>query len=95
MFARVTRWEGHSAEELAQMEEQFSGQTEPPPGVPASGFTYLADADRGTALMIVVFDSEEDLKAGDEALSAMSPPDEAQGRLVSKELYRIGAEVRR
>ncbi len=92
MYARVTRWEGQSQEQLEEIAKQIQGG-DPPPGVPASGATLLADED-GNSLMIVVFATEEDMRAGDEAMSAMSPDEDAPGRRVSKELFRVLADER-
>jgi hypothetical protein len=45
-------------------------------------------------LGIALFDTEEDLRTGDEALSAMSPSTSDVGTRVSVEIYEVGAEIR-
>jgi hypothetical protein len=46
------------------------------------------DRQSGKSLAIVLFDSEEDLRRGDEALNAMSP-EEGQGRRTSVDFYEV------
>ncbi len=96
MYARVARWEGHSAEELRESAERANASAAdgPPPGVPAKAFLMLVDADAGKSMSIVLFDSEDDLRQGDEALNAMTPPDSSSGRRVSVEHYEVAADLK-
>ena len=55
-----------------------------PEGVPA----------KGRGLAISLFDSEEDRRQGDEALSSMTPPGEGLGRRVSVDMYEVAVDVR-
>ena len=43
--------------------------------MPATGSQVLHDEDQGTAVVLQSFDSMDDLKAGEEVLSAMDPGD--------------------
>ena len=94
MYARVARWEGSTPEELASMREQVNASPEPPPGVPATGYTLLTDAETGRSLAIALFDSEEDMRTGDATLNGMSPDPEFQGRRVGVEFYEVAADLR-
>ena len=49
---------------------------------------------KGRGLAISLFDSEEDRRQGDEALSSMTPPGEGLGRRVSVDMYEVAADVR-
>jgi hypothetical protein len=46
----------------------------PPEGVPAKGFLMLIDPEKGQSLAVALFETEEDLRAGDEVLNSMNPP---------------------
>jgi hypothetical protein len=67
----------------------------PPEGVPAKGFMMLIDPDSGRSLAIGLFETEADLRKGDETLNAMTPPsgDDAGSR-VSVEAYEVAIDVR-
>jgi hypothetical protein len=93
MYARVTTFEGGSAEALRKASEEVNSSSGPPPGVPAKGFTMLIDPDGGRSIGIALFETEEDYAAGDEALSAMTPSEDG-GRRVSVEKYEVGADIR-
>jgi hypothetical protein len=67
----------------------------PPEGVPATGFLLLIDPDSGRSLAVSLFETEEDLRKGNEALNAMTPStgDDA-GRRTSVETYEVAVDVR-
>ncbi|HEV2061810.1 MAG TPA: hypothetical protein VGR12_03075 [Solirubrobacteraceae bacterium] len=64
----------------------------PPEGVPAKSFRLLIDPDEGRALAIAMFETEDDLRKGDEALNAMEP-EEPIGRRTSVEMYEVAVDV--
>ena len=94
MHARVATFEGSSADEIRRMagEIRDRGGSGPPEGVPSVGLLLLIQPDEGKVLTISLFDSEEDLRQGDETLNAMSPPDDADVRRTSVETYEVGAK---
>jgi hypothetical protein len=97
MYARIAKWEGADAEAMRSMAEQVKADADsgPPEGVPAKGFMLLIDPDSGRSLGIALFDSEEDMRTGDEALNAMNPPGgEGMGQRTSVEMYEIAADVK-
>ena len=96
MYARVARWEGAEGDALRRSAEQINADAAsgPPPGVPAKGLTMLIDPDSGRSLAIVLFETEEDLRKGDEALNAMTPGSADVGRRTSVETYEVGVDVR-
>jgi hypothetical protein len=53
----------------------------------------LFDADGGRAMFIGLFASEDDLRASEPALEAMSPP-EGTGTRSSVDIYEVGVDVR-
>jgi len=96
MYARVARWEGGDPESIraaAQRINEDAGSG-PPEGVPAKGFTLLTDPDGGQALAIVLFDSEDDYRKGDETLNSMNPPDDGMGKRASVTKFEVAVDVR-
>ena len=83
MYAPVARWEGADGDALRRFADEVNESSEPPPGVPASGYLMLMDVANRRSLGIARFETEEDLRIGDEALSAMSPSTSDVGKRVS------------
>ncbi len=55
----------------------------------------LIDPDSGRSLAIVLFETEEDLRKGDEALNSMNPdPGDEVGNRTSVEQYEVAVDVR-
>ena len=96
MYARVARWEGQDPQAVREMVEDVRRQAAsgPPEGVPAVGGTLLVDADKGTSMAIMLFETEDDLRKGHEVLDAMTPPRDTGGRRVSVEMFEVGLDVR-
>ncbi|MEA2157080.1 MAG: hypothetical protein QOE11_3220 [Solirubrobacteraceae bacterium] len=95
MLARVTTWEGGSADGIRAASEQMQSNVSqgPPPGVKSTGFTMLADAEGGRVLMIGLFASEDDLHDSEAALKEMNPPD-GLGSRTTTEVYEVVSDVR-
>jgi hypothetical protein len=96
MYARVARWEGAEGDALRRSADEISSEagSGPPEGVPAKGFTMLIDPESGRSLAIALFESEDDLRKGDEALNAMNPSGDDVGRRTSVEMYEVAVDVR-
>ena len=96
MYARIARFEGMTGEQARKMAEDIrdNASSGPPEGVPATGLSLLVDADAGRVLAISMFESEEDLRRGDEALDAMSPPEDSGARRAAVERYEVAVELR-
>lgn len=95
MYARVARWEGADGDALRSAAKEISSQTGPPEGVPAIGFMMLIDPESGRNLSIALFETEDDLRTGDETLNAMNPTQENAGRRTSVESYEVAVDIRR
>lgn len=97
MYARVARWEGAQAEALersvAEMSRQADEEGGPPEGIPAKEMLMLTDSERGRAMAVVMFETEDDYRRGDETLEAMSPPGEGMGQRVSVERYELALRL--
>jgi hypothetical protein len=96
MYARVARWEGAEAGAMRSSAEQINSQaqTGPPEGVPAQGFLMLIDPDNGRGLALALFETEEDMRKGDETLNSMTPPNDGMGRRTSVEFYEVAVDVK-
>jgi hypothetical protein len=95
MLARVARWEGGDADAMRRAAEQVASEAEsgPPEGVPAKGFLLLIDPDNGRQIGVTLFETEDDLRKGDEVLNSMSPP-EVIGQRTPVEMYEVAVDVR-
>jgi hypothetical protein len=95
MYARIAAFEGEPAM-ADRAVEAVRGQVEadwesPPAGLEnAKELLVLLDREGGTGLGITLFETEEELRRGDEALNAMSPADpEATGRRTDVSVYEV------
>jgi len=95
MLARVTTFEGGSAEGIRAAGEQMRANMGegPPEGIKSTGVTMLIDPDGGRALFISLFATEDDLRSSEATLEAMDPP-EGMGTRSSLEIYEVAAEAR-
>jgi hypothetical protein len=96
MYARVARWEGGDGDAIRASAEDMAARAPsgPPEGVPGKGFLMLIDPDNGRSLAIGLFETEEDLRKGDETLNAMSPSRDDTGKRVAVEAYEVAVDVR-
>jgi hypothetical protein len=96
MYARVARWEGGTADQIRRAAEgiQSTASEGPPEGVPATGFLLLTDPENGRVMALALFETEADMRTGDETLNTMSPPGDGMGRRVSVEMYEVAADLR-
>jgi hypothetical protein len=95
MLARVTTWEGGTAEGIRAASEEMRSNVShgPPPGVKSSGLTMLVDPEGGRVVMIGLFETEEDLQESESALKQMNPPD-GLGNRGPIDVYEVVADVR-
>jgi hypothetical protein len=90
-YARVVTFDADDVA-LDALLKEINSAGGPPPGVPATRITVLADRSAGKVLVAVRFGSEEDLRKGAEAFEAMSPPDAGSMRRVSVDSYEVVLE---
>jgi hypothetical protein len=75
MYARVATFQGDPAE-VDQAVSRIRGEVEsgtPPPGLEGAKMLMLVDRATGKGIGITLYESEEAMRRGDEALNAMSP----------------------
>jgi heme-degrading monooxygenase HmoA len=89
MYARVATFQGDPAkiDEAINVvrAEVESGET--PPGLEGAKMMMLVDRRTGKGVGVTLFESEEAMRRGDEALNAMSPG--ATERRTSVEFYEV------
>ena len=95
MFARIARFEGGDPDRFAATRERIQSEMSAgnaPPGLEGcTEVMMLVDREAGTGLGITMFETEEALKRGDEALNAMSPT--GGGSRSSVEFYEMPVSV--
>lgn len=93
MHARVATFEGGDPAQVRETISRINNESAasgPPEGVPATGLLILSKPEVGKTLAIALFETEEDLRKGDETLSAMDPPVVGgMGNRVSVEMFEV------
>ena len=91
-LARVVTFDGVSKERMDELNRRMQSG-EPPEGMPSSELIVLHDADAEKSLVVVIFDSEEDYRKGDEILSAM-PAGDVPGQRSSVTKYDVAMRMK-
>jgi hypothetical protein len=86
-LARVVTFDGVGKERMDEMARELQ-EGEQPEDIPATEVIVLHDADAEQALVVVLFDNEDDYRRGDETLSAM-PASDTPGRRTSVSKYDV------
>jgi hypothetical protein len=73
-YARAVTFEGVDRNRINQLKQRLESD-ERPADIPATEIVLLYDADAEKSLVLVFFDTEDDYRQGDAALSAMDPGD--------------------
>jgi hypothetical protein len=94
MYVRVATFEqseGDINETIDQVKGDVENDNRPPGLEDAKGMLMLVNREKGKSVGIVMFETEEALKRGDEALNAMSPG--GGGSRTSVEYYEMPVSV--
>ena len=91
-LARVVTFEGVSKDRMEQMDREMQ-ENDPPEGFPAAELVVLHDAEAEQSLVVVIFENEDDYKAGDEILSAM-PAGDTPGKRTSVKKYDVALRMK-
>jgi len=86
-LARVVTFDGVSSDRMAEMQREMEGG-ERPDNLPAKEIVVLHDPEAEKSLVVLFFDTDEDYKRGDEALSAM-PAGDTPGQRTSVAKYQV------
>lgn len=92
MFARVATFQsdpGRLDDTVEMVRKEVAGET--PDGLKGAKMLMLIDRDSGKSIGITLFDSEEAMRRGDQALNAMDPGSTEQRQTV--EFYEVPVET--
>jgi hypothetical protein len=89
VYARVAMFEGDpaNADEAIKRVRSDVESGDPPAGLEGAKMLMLIDREKGKGMGITLFESEDAMKCGDEALNAMDPG--AGGRRTAVEFYEV------
>ena len=73
MYMRVVRFTDVDAEHLESRVAARGEEAAPPEGVKAKGITVMHDADQRTAVVVQLFETEQDMSDSEAALDGMDP----------------------
>jgi hypothetical protein len=91
-LARVVSFDGVSNDRMAEMRREMQ-DGERPDNVPAKEIVVLHDPEAEKAVVILFFETEEDYKRGDEALSAM-PAGDTPGKRTAVAKYDVAFRMK-
>ncbi|HEU5277645.1 MAG TPA: hypothetical protein VFU26_01950 [Gaiellaceae bacterium] len=91
-LARVVTFDGVSKERMDEMDREMQ-DGQPPEGMPSAELVVLHDPDAEQSLVIIIFETEEDYKKGDEILGAM-PAGDTPGRRTSVKKYDVASRMK-
>jgi hypothetical protein len=92
MYARIATFESDPSkidDAIEMVRKEVDGDT--PEGLEGAKMMMLVDRESGKGLGITIFDSEDAMRRGDEALNNMSPG--ASERRTSVEFYEVPVET--
>ena len=86
-FARVVTFEGVDQARMDELNREMQ-DGQPPEGFPSAEMLVLHDPDAEESLVVVIFETEDDYKRGDEVLNAM-PTGDTPGQRTSVTKYQV------
>ncbi len=92
MYARVATFDSDPSkvdDAIGMVRDEVQGQT--PEGLEGAKMLMLVNRETGKGLGVTLFESEEAMRRGDEALNAMNPG--ASERRVSVEFYEVPVQT--
>ena len=92
MYVRVVRFTDVTAEQVEALLARIEEADGPPPGVPTTGLQMLVDEAQGTAVVLQLFDSAEDMRTGAETFAAMDAA-ETPGTRVSVDMCEMKLDL--
>jgi hypothetical protein len=75
MYVRVVRFTDVTSDRVDALVARIQESEGPPEGVPSTGIQLLFDESQGTAVVVQLYDSLEDMRTGDETFRAMDAGD--------------------
>ena len=93
MFVRVVRFADVTSSRVEELLARIEEADGPPPDVPATGLQLVFDEAQGTAVVLQLFETEEDMHTGARAFGAMDAA-ETPGTRVSVDMGELKVDVR-
>jgi hypothetical protein len=93
MHVRVVRFTDVSPQRMQELLGQIDEAGGPPADMPIKGLQILVDESQGTAVVLQIFDSAEDMAKGAEIFAAMDPS-ETPGTRVSVDMCEVKRDLR-
>ncbi len=90
-IARVVTFDGVSKDRMQQMQKDMD-EGQPPEGFPAAEMIALHDPEVEKSVVILIFETEDDYKKGDEILDAM-PAGDTPGQRSSVTKYDVAMRM--
>jgi hypothetical protein len=91
-LARVVAFEGVSKNRMDEMDREMS-EGQAPEGFPSSEMIVLHDPEAEESLVLILFETEDDYRRGDEILDAM-PAGDTPGRRSSVRKYNVATRMK-
>jgi hypothetical protein len=91
-IARVVTFDGVSKDRMQEMQKEMD-DGEPPEGFPQSEMIALHDPEAEKSVVILIFETEDDYKKGDEILNAM-PAGDTPGQRTSVMKYDVAMRMK-
>jgi hypothetical protein len=92
VYVRVVRFTDVTSSRVKELLARIEEAEGPPPDVPATGLQLVFDETQRTAVVLQLFETEEDMQAGDRAFGAMDPA-ETPGTRVSVDMGEMKIDV--
>ena len=90
-IARVVTFDGVSKDRMQEMQKDMD-EGQPPEGFPAAEMIALHDPEAEKSVVILIFETEDDYKKGDEILNAM-PAGDTPGQRTSVTKYDVAMRM--
>jgi hypothetical protein len=90
-IARVVTFDGVSKDRMQEMQKDMD-EGQPPEGFPSAEMIALHDPDAEKSVVILIFETEDDYKKGDEFLNAM-PAGDTPGQRTSVTKYDVAMRM--
>jgi hypothetical protein len=91
-IARVVTFDGVSKERMDEMDREMQ-DGQPPEGFPSAELVVLHDPEAEKSLVIIIFETEDDYRRGDEILNAM-PAGDTPGQRTSVSRYDVATRMK-
>jgi len=95
MYARVATFSVDDPAKIdgeIEMTLRYTSGGRLPEGIPASGFLMLVDRDGQKVVEVLLFDSKDELRTGDETMDAMAPGGGSMHR-TSVERFEVAVQL--